>query len=75
MEPLELLERRVASLIAEITALRKENTKLRKALSGNTSSLTQENNRLKLSLGEEQQAREAMQKRLEALLLLIDGEG
>lgn len=71
MELLELLENRVASLIAEVELLRKENVKLRQDASAGLAALTEENNCLKHALEEEQKLKNAVLQRIDGLLQRI----
>ena len=73
MELLDLLESRVDSLVTEIEFLRKENAKLREDASAGLAVLTEENDYLKQSLEEEQQLKATVLKRVDALLLRLQG--
>ena len=73
MELLDLLESRVDSLVTEIEFLRKENAKLREDASAGLTVLTEENNYLKRALGEEQQLKDAVLKRVDGLLARLQG--
>ena len=73
MELLGLLEKRMDSLIAELSFLRQENVKLRQEKAVGHTHLTQDNKRLKQALKEEQQAKDVFEKRVEVLLSRLDG--
>jgi cell division protein ZapB len=73
MELLDLLESRVDSLVTEIEFLRRENAKLREDASTGLTVLAEENNYLKQALEEEQQLRDAVLKRVDGLLLRLQG--
>ena len=73
MELLDLLESRVDALVTEIEFLRKENAKQREDASVGLSVLTEENSYLKQALEEEQQLRDAVLKRVDGLLLRLQG--
>ena len=73
MDILELLEKRVDSLVTEIGFLRQENAKLRKDTAGDGKALQAENSNLKLALARKQQTKAALSKRLEGMLARIDG--
>jgi cell division protein ZapB len=73
MELLDLLESRVDSLVTEIEFLRKENAKLREDASAGLAVLTEENDYLKQALEDEQQLKATVLKRVDALLLRLQG--
>jgi cell division protein ZapB len=68
MELLDLLENRIASLIAEVESLRKEIVKLRENAATGLAALTEENSYLKHTLEEEQLLKDAVLKRIDGLL-------
>ncbi len=72
MEPLDLLESRIASLITEIELLREENVKLRDHASTGMATLTEENSFLRQALEEEQRVKDAVLKRIDGLLQRIE---
>jgi regulator of replication initiation timing len=71
MELLEILEKRVGSLVANLKILRRENEELRRHVSAGRANLTQENKRLKRALQTEQALKDAMLKRVEGVLAII----
>ena len=68
MELLDLFESQVASLVAEIQSLRKENEKLREEGSAALTILAEENKNLQQALEEAQQMKDAVLKRVEGCL-------
>jgi len=67
-EILDLLERRVHSLLDEMSALQREKDELRRDLTEKTGHLAEENASLKEALAQEKTARETAAERINALL-------